>query len=337
VARLDFANTRIGARRARLAGKAAVRELLARPSLEARVELLRGLPLGAALPGGQAAPAPSLSEVERALREALRREALALLEDAEGERARGLLAAFLQAEEGEAVKAVLRGVARGAGIDETLAAAPPVPGIAEDVLRRAAAAGSLEAALAALAGGGSAVAADVKAGGSVRAGEGLLPLEVAADRAALARARAACRRRGEDGAILARHLADRVDVRNASTLLLVAGAPPASSPWLPGGRRLREDALAALARAGADRARAAVAEAFPGVGPSLARPWSAERALERAVLAGLRREARQRPLSLAVPLAYLAARRDEVRRVALVLRGAALELPGDEILDLAEA
>jgi vacuolar-type H+-ATPase subunit C/Vma6 len=70
---------------------------------------------------------------------------------------------------------------------------------------------------------------------------------------------------------------------------------------------------------------------------SLARPWQADRALERAMVAILHQEARRRPLSIAVPLAYLAARREEVRRVALLLRGAALELPGDEILDLAEA
>jgi V/A-type H+-transporting ATPase subunit C len=337
VARLDFANSRLGARRARLAGEGAMRELLARPSLEARLELLRGLPLGAALPAVAGAPAPPLGEVERALREALRHEALALVDDAEGERPRALLRAYLQADEGEVVKAVLRGVARGAGIDETLAAAPPVPGIPEAGLRRAAAAGSVEAALEALAATGSAVAADVRGAGPERTGESLLPLEICADRAALGRARAACRRGGEDGAVLARHLADRADVRNASTLLLSAGASPVASPWVPGGRRFAEDALDALARAGAEQARAAVEEGFPGVGRALARPWTAERALERAVLANLRREARQRPLSLAVPLAYLAARRDEVRRVALVLRGAALELPGEEILDLVEA
>jgi V/A-type H+-transporting ATPase subunit C len=336
VGRLDFANSRIGARRARLAGARALHELLARPSLEARLELLRGMPVGAAIPAALGAP-PRLAEAERAMREALRREARALLGDAEGHRARALLAAFLQADEGEAVKAVLRGVARGGGIDETLAAAPPVPGLGEDLLRAAAAAGSLATALAALAAGGSAVAADVRAAEPAPGPDRLLPLELAADRAALARARAACRRRGEDGAVLSRHLADRVDTRNAATLLLVAGASPAVSPWLAGGRRFSEGALDALARAGLEPVRAAIAEAFPGAAPALARPWTAERALERAVLRALRREARARPLSIAVPLAYLAARRDEVRRVALVLRGAALELPGDELLELAEA
>jgi hypothetical protein len=38
-----------------------------------------------------------------------------------------------------------------------------------------------------------------------------------------------------------------------------------------------------------------------------------------------------------VPLAYLAERRAEVRRVALSLRGAQLGLPGDELLSLVEA
>ena len=37
MARLDFANARLGARRSRLLGAAGLREVLARPSLEARL------------------------------------------------------------------------------------------------------------------------------------------------------------------------------------------------------------------------------------------------------------------------------------------------------------
>ena len=54
-------------------------------------------------------------------------------------------------------------------------------------------------------------------------------------------------------------------------------------------------------------------------------------------MAPLRREARVRPLSLAVPLAYLAERRAEARIVAITLRGAELGLPAEEILEMAEA
>jgi V/A-type H+-transporting ATPase subunit C len=334
VARLDFANGRLGARRARLAGPAALRALLAPPTLDLRLALLRTLPLGAALPE-DLGPEP-LSALERVLWAALHEEGCAVLADAEGARTRALLAAFLSLEEAEAVKVILRGVARGAAAERALAAAPPVPGLRPAALRLAASAPSLAAAVGALAAAGSGLAPALRealGGDGTRA---LLALEIAADRAALLRARAACRRRGEDGAVLARHLAERADARNAATLLLLAGAAPAPAPWVPGGRRWREDALSTLARAGRDAARGEVARAFPGAAGA-AQPWQADRALERALVASLRREARRRPLSIAVPLAYLAARREEVRRVTLLLRATALELPGDEVLDLVEA
>jgi V/A-type H+-transporting ATPase subunit C len=336
VARLDFANTRLGARRARLAGPADLRALLSRPSLDARIALLRTLPVGTSVP--EEIGADPIATVERALRTALRAETLAVLEDAEGSRARDLLGAFVSLDEAEVVKAVLRGVAQGAApTDRTAAAVPELPGLPAGALRRAAGASSLAAALDALSAGGSGLAATVREALGAGA-HPLLRLEIAADHAAIRRALAACRRRGEDGAVLAGHLADRADARNAATLLLLAGAAPAPSPWIPGGRRWDDDALAALARAGLAPARAAVSRAFPGVEESaLAQPWQADRALERALVAALHREARRRPLSIAVPLAYLVARREEVRRVTLLLRGADLELPGDELLDLVEA
>jgi V/A-type H+-transporting ATPase subunit C len=335
VARLDFANARLGARRSRLCGPAVLRDLLARPSLEARLELLRGLPVGREIP--VVAGEDPLRAAERALRAAIRADAVAILADAEGTRARHLLVAFLALDEAAAVKAVLRGVLRGAPIDETLAAVPAAPGVGDAGLRAAAAASTLAAAADALAAAGSAVAAAIRP--AVPDGDGapdLVPLEVAADRFALARARAACRG-GEDAAVLARHLADRADVRNATTLLLVAGSEAGAAPWLAGGRRWTEAELERLARAGQAEARAAVAAGFPGTGAALAHPWTADRALAAAIVLRLHREARLRPHSIAVPLAYLAARREEARRVALVLRGTFLGLPGEEILELVDA
>jgi V/A-type H+-transporting ATPase subunit C len=369
VARLDFANARIGARRARLGGLAVLRELLARPTLEARIELLRAFPVGRAIPP-PAGPDP-IGEAERGLRHAIREDALAILAEAEGSRARAVLAAFLALDEAEAVKVVLRGVSRAAPIDATMSSVPPFPGIAEEALRAAAAASNAAAAADVLAAAGSAVAAAVRRELTPGVAPELARLEIAADRCAQARARAACRRRGEDGEVLSAHLADLADARNAKTLLLVAGAPrpapaagagpahrraevrarhregdgeartagqePGAAPWLAGGRRWDEAILDRLARAGHGDARAAVAEEFPGAGAALPRPWAVDRALAASIVLRLRREARLRPLSIAVPLAYLAARREEARAVALVLRGASVELPGDEILDLVEA
>lgn len=338
MAHLDFANARLGARRARLLDDASLRALLARGGEAERLEALRATAVGAAVPGGLSCAPDALLRVEAALREALRREGIRLLEETEGDRARALLAAFLALDEAAAVEAIARGVATGAPVDRTLAAAPPVPGLPADALRAAASAPDVPAALAALAAAGSAVAAAAAAfAPGARAERGLLPLEIAAERAALARARGACRRGGEDAAILARHLADRVDSRNAATLLALAGAVPAADALLEGGRRLAGETLrrvAALRDGGAVRSAVAAALGMPVA--ELATPWGAERALERRMVLALRREARARPLSLAVPLAYLAARRAEVRRVALVLRGAALGLPAEEILSLAE-
>ena len=335
MARLDFANARARARLAGLAAPRTLRDLLARPTLAARVELVRGLRAGTLVPAEPAAP--PLAAVERALREGLRREALGLVADAEGRRARRLLRAWLALDEAAAVKAILRGVARGATIDRTLAAAPPVPGLPEEAIRSAAAASSVEEAVDALAAAGSALAAPVREALPRLREEGLLPLEVAADRAAFARASSACRRAGEDGAVLARHVADRADARNAATLLALAGAAPAAEPWVPQGRRWSEAALSALARAGLDAARAAVARGFALRPEALLRPWAADRALDRACAAVLAREARTRPLSIAVPLAYLVGRREEIRRVALALRGTELGLPAEEMLELVEA
>jgi V/A-type H+-transporting ATPase subunit C len=333
MARLDHANARIGARRGRLAGARALRELLARPTLEGRLELVRGLPAGAALVREPAED--PLGGAERGLRARLRGEARELLGHVEGRRPRALLAAWLALDEADEVKAVVRGVAAGARFDRTLASFPADTALPGEALRLAAAASSLETAVEALREGGSELAAAVAE--ALPGAEGLLALELAADRAALARAARACRRAGEDDRILARHLEDLADARNAATLIALDGAAPAAAPWVPGGRRWGEAALDALALAGPEEARAAVAVAFALEARALADPVAAECALGRACTVALRREARLRPLSLAVPLAYLAARRDEVRRLALALRGATLELPADELLDLLEA
>lgn len=312
MARLDLANARIGARRGRLGGAPALRALLAR--------------------GEAAAVDPA------ALRERLGRERLELLGWVEGARARRLLRAWLDLDEAAAVKAVLRGVAAGEPVDRIVAAAPLTPALGPEVLRRAAGAESVAGAALVLAGAPSPVAAAAGAAlASAEPGAGLVAVELAADRAAVIRARAACRGRGEDARVMARALAALADARNAATLLVLAGAIPGTPPWIDGGLRWDAAGLDRLARAGAGEARAAVAAAFRLPAEAVATPARAERALEAAHVRGLRREARGRPLSLAVPLAYLAARREEVRRTALVARGAAVGVDADELLDLVEA
>jgi V/A-type H+-transporting ATPase subunit C len=337
VARLDGLNARIGARRSRLLGPAGLRDLLARPTLEGRLELLARTSWGGALPAGVARGDDPLGAVEAALRGAVHAEALRMVERAEGARPRALLTAFLELDAPQALKVVLRGVVAGAPPDRIAAMAPPAPSLPPVRVRELAAAPRVEAVAEALSAQGHPLAPALAAALAARAEHGLLPLEVALDRAAGVAARAACALGGEDGRILAGHLADLADARNAATLLALAGAPPSADLFVEGGTRLPAAAFGRLAGAEAPALRAALAAVFPGGAAALARPWSAERALERALAARLHRAARARPLSIAVPLAYLAARRAEARRIAVVLRGAALGLPGDEILDLAEA
>lgn len=335
MARLDYVNARLGARRARLLGAAGLRALLSCSSLEARIELLRQRGVCADLPADLGRD--PLARVETELREGWRREAAAVGSDAEGARARGLLAAFLAMDDAAAVKAVVRGVAAGLPPERILAAAPPAAGLPDAALLAAASAAGVEAAVEALEAAGSSLAAPVRAALPLRAGGGLLPVEIAADRAAFARAREACGGRGEDAALLRRHVEDRADARNASTLLALGGAQPVGDLFVAGGRRIDGTAFGRLIGAPVARLRAAIAAAFRVGEGELALPWAADRALERAVAAPLRRAARSGPLSLAVPLSYLADRLAEVRRIAVVLRGAALGLDGAEILDLVEA
>jgi V/A-type H+-transporting ATPase subunit C len=334
--RLDVANARVGARRARLLGRDGLLELLARGAVELQLEALRGTAAGRRITAADRSPAAA----EAGLRAAVYAEAEGLLKQVEGARARRLLAAWLSLDEAEAVKAVVRGILNGERADLVLAAAPATPALGAVALRAAVATTSVDAALALLAGeANSPVAAAAHAAWKARpqARLGLLSVEVAADRAAFARARAAARGPFEDARVLAAHLADRTDARNAATLLALGDAAAPDGVLLEGGRRLDAEALGRLAHASAPERRSGIAWRL-GVPPAvLASPTRADLALERGTLVPLRREARARPLSLAVPLAYLAERRAEVRRVALALRATSLGLPGDEALALVES
>ena len=337
MARLDYANARIGARRARLLGGAEVRELLARPDLAARLELLGRRGLGPPLPPEIAREPDPLGAVEAVLRAGVRRDGLRILAEAEGARARALLAAFLELEAPRAVRAVLRGIVAGAPLDVVAALAPPTPELSPERIRELAACDTIEKVVELLESAGNPLGPALRAALPARVERGLLALEVALDRTACDRALEACRGAREDARILRAHLHDRIDARNVETLLLLAGAPPTPELFVAGGGRIDEVAFLRLGALTVEALRARLGALFPGAVSALASPWSADRALERSLLAALRREARARPLSLAVPIAYLAERRAEARRIAVTLRGAELGLPAEEILGLAEA
>jgi len=339
MARLDRLNARLGARRSRLLRAEGLRALGARGAGEARLASLRSGPWAGALPAE--GPLPPQAELEAGLRRVLREEGETLLAEAEGAAPRRVLAAFLALDEAGALKALLRGVAAGVQVERILAAAPASERLPEPLRRAVAAAASLDAAVAALAAARHPLAPALAEALPRTDQGGLLPLEAALDRAAFAQAAAVAARGGEDGRMLLDHLAERADAANAGLLLTLAGAGARGADEVGalvrhGGRRLAEDVVVQLAGAPLEEVQAALALAFPGVGAALASPWSAELALEGALLAGARRAARAHPLSAAVPIAYLLDRRAEARRLALLLRGAALELPADELLPLLE-
>lgn len=334
MARLDRVNAWVGARRSRLAGPEVLRELLVRPSLEARIELLvRSGRIPA--PGGDGGGAP-LEAVEAALRAGVRADEVRLLRDVEGARPRRLLAAAIGIQEGQGLKVLLRGTAFGAPAERLLAQAPATEGLPEHRLRALAEAASPEALAERLSVEGSPFAAPLRAALVERDRDGLLPAEVAIDRVAFGRVADAARGRGEDAASLSDWLAATADARNALTLLALGANVPSRDLFIPGGRRIGAGTFARLARGGAAARRLAAAALVPCDPARLADPAGAERLLERAVTRRLTLAARRAPLSLAVPLAWLAARREEIRRYAVLLRGTLMGLPGEVILDLVE-
>ena len=340
--RCDFANARLGARRSRLLGPSGLRDLLTRASLEARLDLLRASGYGPAVPPPGVA-ADLLAAVERGLATLHRREILRIAADLEGRVPRRLFHAWLALDEAEALKTVFRGLARNEPADRILSLAEPSPGLGWEQLRALASAPSAAEAVARLAAAGSpfAPAAAEALAGLGRPG-GALRLEVAIDRVAYARAQGAARGHGEDRRVLSRLVALRADLTNAATLLKLDGTGDAAELFVPGGERLRRRRfleLAGLPRR--ERLPALPSLVPPGIraeaAAALGHHLGAEHVLRRALERAVRREARDRPLSVAVPLSFLQDRRAEMRRIRLVLRGTEFGLPADDLVMLLEA
>lgn len=136
----------------------------------------------------------------------------------------------------------------------------------------------------------------------------------------------------------------QVDLVNAATLLKLAGHAEADDFFVTGGRFIGLSKYHQFARLDAAALRAALARegrlvAVAGLRTlaALADPAAADHLLQRALAEAMRGEARRNPLSLAVPLSFVLDRRAEVRRIRLVLRGAAFGLPADELVELVEA
>jgi V/A-type H+/Na+-transporting ATPase subunit C len=334
----EYAIARVRGLAGRLLGVRGVLELLAQPSDAARLELLRRSDHGEALPPGDVDAALAAWAL-RARPPLAARRVLALLDD--DRRGRTLLAALLGFADVRVVKTILRGVARGTPAARLLEILLPTPELDEAALRELTAQRDVKAVIDTLATWGSPLAPPLaQALPEQRRGHDLLPLELALDRMAFARARAAAALSGGPDGRMARELVgDAVDLANAATLLALAGRGAAPGLWLPGGRALSAERWAELATRPAAEVHAALAtdralrlaDAFLD---GRADPVLLERTTARRREQVLRRAARLEPLSLAVPLLYLADLEEEVRDIRLVLLGSSLGMPAEEVSTL---
>jgi vacuolar-type H+-ATPase subunit C/Vma6 len=324
VAPSDYANARVRARAGRLAGDRGLRDaLLARGEVEL------------------AAPANLAEEARRVL---------AFLSG----RPRRLVAALLRLEDGPALEAVLRGLVLRLAPERIIAGAAPSPGLPAELLGALAALPAPERSLELLADRDPLLAAAAAAAvAAVRDEPRLLRLGLALQRTLVAGVAGALSGCGEDPALAREVLRRHVDHANATTLLALVSPPHPGELFLPGGRldpaafadlaalapEPRREALAAwLVSAGSSWRAAPAARLARGAGAELlADPARASEHLARLRERWLGREARARPFSIAVPLAYFAARSGEARRLRLIALGRVHGLPADALLDLLES
>ena len=338
----EYANARAAARRGRLLGVRGLRELLARGTTAERLALLADGAWRGALPSAAAGPVP-LRAVARGLVADAAREARELLSFREG-KPRRRVAALLQLQDAPVLEAILRGLVRRDPPLRILADTWPAPGLGPELVAELAALPTPAGVPELLARRGSPLApAAAAAVAAAREEPRLVRLGVALQRAVVAGVRAAVSGWDRDARLARELLAQHVDHVNATTLLAVETLVHPEDLFLPGGR-LDEAGFARLAGLTPAQRRARLA---PWIGPArgprrldpelLASPTLTAQHLGQLREEELLRRARAAPLSIAVPLALLAARAGEARRLRLLLLGAEHGLPVEELLDLVEA
>jgi V/A-type H+-transporting ATPase subunit C len=324
----EYCVARVRGMRARLLGRRGLADLAAQPDLAARLDLLRRT--GHARPG-----TTTLRQAARDLRRELAADTARVVGWLGGGREAKQLRALAAVHDGWTLKTLLRGLERGEPSARILDLVAPTLDLDEGALRELVAQRSARGVVDLLTTWGSPVAAPLAEAIPDPAHVDVAALEVALDRFLVARAVAAAR-----GAVAA-YVARLVDLTNATTLLAIAGRPVDGHLFLDGGVELPRARLEELAGLGTLEAHAAIAaHRRLGLGPAFVDgkvdPFLLERVAERRLIAPLRREARERPLSVATPLLYLLERRAELRAIRLVLEAAELGLPPGEAMALVE-
>ncbi|OFW05197.1 MAG: hypothetical protein A3I61_10580 [Acidobacteria bacterium RIFCSPLOWO2_02_FULL_68_18] len=341
----DYAVARVRAMRGRLLGRAGIAALLAEPGLAARLEFLKRTDYGEAIAAHLGGEPDPLAGVERGLRARLMDDLARIDRFLAGERVRALFRSVLAFEDGWTIKTILRGVAAGEAPERMFLLLLPTPELDRPALEQLVRQREVKAVVDLLATWRSPYAGALAGGLAAYAHRpDLLYLEVALDGDLFSRALAAARRGGEDGRALLAFLETEIDLVNAATLLKLVGHGDAGEFFIAGGRAIGLHRYRRYARLDAASLKQMlvgerVLLSVPGLRTLVALddPVATDELLHRALGEALRREALRNPVSLAVPLSFVLARRAEIQRIRLVLRGTEFGLPAPELLELVEA
>lgn len=309
-----------------LLGRAELNGLARAPDLDALAESLGAM-------GFLLAEGPATPEV---LDLAVRRMAGARLQvlAAWGRERNALLAVVFEDEDRRSLRALLRGAVRGAPSDERLAGLIPTPGLPERALAELAGQPTPGAIATLLTVWGSAYG-PVLLPDAAAARPDLLTLEYRLNSLFVSRALRGARAARSRG--LVEFVRETVDIENACTALVFAGAEPDTPPqraFVDGGRRLSLEAFrhAVAAQEVGDAARR-LATAF-GSDPlatvfshAAADPAAIEATILRHRIAAQGASARRNPAGVASVLHYLLRLRAEVFDLRRVIWGVMLRAP----------
>jgi V/A-type H+/Na+-transporting ATPase subunit C len=341
----DYANARVQCTRGRLLGPNGIMNLLAQPGLQSRLELLKRTDYGAELAAHLAREADPLAAAEHALRARLINDLAQIDRFLAGEKAQALFRAVLAIEDGWSLKTVMRAVAAGETPERTITLVVSTRELDHPALEELVRQRNVKAIVDLLVSWHSTYAQPLQqALPEYVSHRDLTHLEVALDRFLYGRVLETAQRDDEDSRIVRRFIEAQIDLVNAATLLKQAGHGGAEEFFIAGGRVLQyrrfqryaaldlpslRGALTLDARLFAIRGLSALA--------SLEQPAATDQFLHRVLVETIRREARENPLSLAVPLAFVFERQAEIRRIRLVLRGGEFGVPASELIPLVEA
>ena len=328
----DYAVARVRAMRGRLLGRAGIAALLAEPGLAARLEFLKRTDYGEAIAAHLGGEPDPLAGVERGLRARLMDDLARIDRFLAGERVRALFRSVLAFEDGWTIKTILRGVAAGEAPERMFLLLLPTPELDRPALEQLVRQREVKAVVDLLATWRSPYAGALAGGLAAYAHRpDLLYLEVALDGDLFSRA-------------LLAFLETEIDLVNAATLLKLVGHGDAGEFFIAGGRAIGLHRYRRYARLDAASLKQMlvgerVLLSVPGLRTLVALddPVATDELLHRALGEALRREALRNPVSLAVPLSFVLARRAEIQRIRLVLRGTEFGLPAPELLELVEA